>query len=451
MRIGLKIMTLLTLIAVLMAMWIPNIVLNTTTFAKEVSKASSIGGIEVADLKDREIEAAVQAAVTEWSASPVLVTGGGVTSTINPNQFVFDVASSVAEYERMSDKQWYAFWKSDQTVHIPLQVVLNEEVQTQLKAVGVWDVEKTLDAVVGQATYLKGHEVEAFIEDTTALEAERLALVIEEIPENTLGVAELGNMLNDFVIAPGENISLLTILGDNTELANLEGLDFIASMLYHAVLQTDYEVLERHSQNEIPTYLQQGVEASINSALKKDLQFVNYSEQPGKIKVTDEGQSFKVEILSQIKEKDIKIRVDKDRIVSPRIIYRYSDELAIGQEKLVQEGKEGVRVEVYRSISENGVSSEELISSDYYAPINRIVVRSSKQPVTTAAGSGADTSSTNSNDPDLQLDLDGNGLADIPSKPGDSLTNNDDNQPTNDPDIVYGYYDKGGNFVQTSP
>ncbi|KOS69322.1 hypothetical protein AEA09_12630 [Lysinibacillus contaminans] len=451
MRIGLKIMTLLTLIAILMAMSIPNIVLNPTTYAKEVSKASSIGGVEVADLKGKEIEAAVQVAVTEWLATPVKVTGGGVTSTIDPSQFVFDVASSVADYERMTDKSWYAFWESDQTVHIPLHVVLNDEVQAQLQAVGVWDVENTLNSVVGQASYLKGHEVEAAVLDTTSLEAERLALAIEEIPVNTLGVVEVGSILNDFVIAPGENISLLTLLGDNTELANLEGLDFIASMLYNAVLQTDYEILERHAQNEIPSYLQQGTEASINKALEKDLQFVNLTEQPGKVKVTTEGNSIKLEIFSQTKEKEIKIRVEKDRIVDPRIIYRYSDEIAIGQEKTVQEGKEGIRVEVYRSITENGVSSEVLVSRDFYAPINRIVVRSTKQPVTTAGGSESDTSSTNPNDPDLQLDLDGNGLPDTPSKPGESSVNNGDKQQSNDPDIVYGYYDKGGNFVQTSP
>ncbi|MFJ7735058.1 VanW family protein [Lysinibacillus sp. NPDC097287] len=447
----LKIMTLLTIIAILTAMWIPNIVLNSTTFAKEVSKASTIGGVEVADLKVEEIEAAVQAAVTEWLATPVMVTGDGMTSTIDPSQFVFDVASSVAEYERMTDKSWYAFWEGDQTVHIPLKVLLNEEVQAQLQAVGDWDVENTLNSVVGQASYLKEHEVEATVVDTTLLEAERLALAIEEIPVNTLGIVEVGTILNDFVIAPGENISLLTILGENTELANQDGLDFVASMLYNAVLQTDYEILERHAQNEKPSYLQQGTEASINQTLEKDLQFVNLSEQPGKIKVTTEGKSLKVEIFSQTKEKDIKIRVDKDRIVDPRIIYRYSDELAVGQEKTVQEGKEGIRVEVYRSIVENGVSSEVLVSRDYYAPVNRIVVRSTKQHVTATGGSETNPPSTNSKDPDLQLDLDGNGLADTPSEPGETSTNNANKEQSNNPDIVYGYYDKGGNFVQTSP
>ena len=444
-------MTLLALIAILAAMWIPNVELNSTAFAKEVTKASSIGGVEVAGLKEEEIEAAVQAVVTEWLDTPILITGGGMTSTIDPGQIVFDVASSIAEYERMTDKSWYNFWDRDQIVHIPLQVGLSEEAQSQLEAIAVWDVENTLNSVLEQASYLKGHEVEASVIDTTLLEAERLALSIEVIPVHTLGVSEVGNILNDFVIAPGESISLLTILSENTELANQAGLDFIASMLYNAVLQTDYEILERHAQNEIPSYIQQGTEATINQALEKDLQFVNLSEQPGKIKVTTEGKSLKLEIFSQMKEKDIKIRVEKDRIVNPRIIYRYSDELAVGQEKTIQEGKTGIRVEVYRSIVENGASSEVLVSRDYYAPVNRIVVRSSKQPVTTAADSGSDTSSTNSNDTDLQLDLDGNGLADTPSEPGETSKNNVDKEQSNDPDIVYGYYDKGGNFVQTSP
>ena len=108
-----------------------------------------------------------------------------------------------------------------------------------------------------------------------------------------------------------------------------------------------------------------------------------------------------------------------------------------------------MRVEVYRSIVENGISKEELVSRDYYAPINRIVVQSSRQPDV------SDGTSNTSNDADLQVDLDGDGLADSPGQPpstnGNTSSNTTTPVTTNDPEIVYGYYDKGGNFVQTSP
>ncbi len=98
---------------------------------------------------------------------------------------------------------------------------------------------------------------------------------------------------------------------------------------------------------------------------------------------------------------------------------------------------------VYRSIVENGATEEQFISRDYYAPQNRIITRSSKEPATVTAptqNTGVGTS-----DPDLEIDLDGNGLPDVESSTAE------ESKPQDGPEIVYGYYDKGGNFVQTSP
>ena len=237
-------------------------------------------------------------------------------------------------------------------------------------------------------------------------------------------------------------------------------INFVASMLYHVALQTEYEILERHSQGQKPNYLQQGLDAKVNQALEKDLQFINRSDQPNKLKLTVEGDSLKVELLAQKKEKEISVRVSKDKIIQPRVITRYSKDLPIGREEVIQKGQEGVRVEVYRSISENGSTAEELVSRDYYPPVNKIIVKSSRQPVASENSSGTDK--VNPNDPDLQMDLDGDGLPDTQSenkKSGnntaktnkDTSANKNTSTDPNDPEIVYGYYDKGGNFIQTSP
>lgn len=456
----LKNITVFTLVSIVLVVHLPNMVFNTTALAKEETKASSIGGVEIEGLNDQKMEEALQAAVSSWLSKPLAVTGGGVTTKIEPSQFQFDVTSSINEYKRLTKKPWYAFWKSKRTVHIPLQVNLNEEIKVQLQGVGVWDVEKTFDSVMEKASYLKGHEVKATVLDTNLLESERIGLSIEEIPTTTLGVSEVAEVLNDKIIPPDEHFSLLTVLAENTELANVEGLDFVASMLYNTVLQTDFEILERHAQSGIPPYLQAGTEASINLVLEKDLQFINLSALPAKLKMSIDGNSLKVELFSQVKEKDITVRVEKDRIVDPRIIYRYSNELAAGKEKTIQEGTKGLRIEVYRSILEQGISSEVLMSRDYYAPINRIVERSSRQLTTNNNNNNGQTNtpSNTTDDLDLKLDLDGNGLADTPSKPGgtptkpgDSSSTSGNQQASDDPDLVYGYYDKGGNFVQTSP
>ncbi len=446
MKLYLKLGAIIVGLVVLLAIWLPNLIID-RALAK--GDGSTIGGVLVKNLDEDAMEVAIQEAIRVWQDTPITVEGGGVTATVDPKLLVFDVASSMAEYRTLTEKPWFAFWEGKRTVHLPLQVIGDEQLTKQLESMGVWEAETTLNEVIAQASYLNKHSIEATVADTTSMEAERLALSIEQIPTNAKGVLALVNTLNDYIIAPNEPFSLLNFLGEKAEEANNEGVNFVASLIYHTVLQTEFEILERHAQDKKMDYLQQGLDAAVNSVLNKDLQFINYATQPTKLKLMIENDSLKVELLAQTKEKEITVRVSKDKIVQPRIITRYSKDLAMGQEEIIQNGQEGVRVEVYRSIVENGISKEELVSRDYYAPINRIVVQSSRQPDV------SDGTSNTSNDADLQVDLDGDGLADSPVQPpstnGNTSSNTTTPVTTNDPEIVYGYYDKGGNFVQTSP
>lgn len=422
---------------------LPNFIINGTVFANEETKSSTIGGIKVDGIDSINLLSTVEKAILEWQQTEMTIKGNDISKTIDPKQFVFDTSAAIAQYEMLTKKPWYAFWQKEKIVHIPIPVTVNETITQQIDEAGVWDTDKTLQKLILQASYLKEHKVEAVINEDSMQTEERIAFQIAELPANSQGVAKIIPLLNDVNLVPNQSISLLTLLGEQAGVVNDAGLDFVASILYSVILQTDYEILERHSQEINPSYLQQGIEADINAALVKDLQFINRSEQLGKMKASMEGNQLKIEVFAAAKDKDITVRVSKDKIVKPRIIYRYSEDLKAGQERVEQEGKEGSRVEVYRSIVENGATEEQFISRDYYAPQNRIVTRSSQEPVTITTPTqnvGAGTS-----DPDLEVDLDGNGLPDVkPSTP-------EETKEEDGPEIVYGYYDKGGNFVQTSP
>jgi len=443
MKTYIKIISLFLVIVLIVGFFVPSFVLKDTVFAKEDPKSSTIGGMEITDVKTADLATTLQNAISEWQGSEVEIVSDGISKTIDPKQFNFDIATAISQFEMLTKKPWYAFWHKEKVVHIPIPVTVNEAITQQIDEAGVWDTDKTLQKLILQASYLKEHKVEAVINEDSMQTGERIAFQIAELPVNSQGVAKIIPLLNDVNLVPNQSISLLTLLGEQAGVVNDAGLDFVASMLYSVILQTDYEILERHSQEINPSYLQQGIEADINAALAKDLQFINRSEQLGKLKASIEGNQLKIEVFAAAKDKDITVRVSKDKIVKPRIIYRYSEDLKAGQERVEQEGKEGSRVEVYRSIVENGATEEQFISRDYYAPQNRIVTRSSQAPViittpTQNVGAGA-------SDPDLEVDLDGNGLPDVePSKP-------EETKQEDGPEIVYGYYDKGGNFVQTSP
>lgn len=120
-----------------------------------------------------------------------------------------------------------------------------------------------------QAGYLKEHEVEAAINDAVMQTGERIAFQVADLPSTEKGIAKVIPLLNDVTLVPNQATSLLTLLGEQVGAVNDAGLDFIASTLYSVLLQTDYEILERHSQQESPSYLQQGIEADINAAFSE--------------------------------------------------------------------------------------------------------------------------------------------------------------------------------------
>ena len=92
------------------------------------------------------------------------------------------------------------------------------------------------------------------------------------------GISSIAEALNDTTIVNDEQFSFLKTLEDVDGFYSEETANFVASTLYSAILQTDLTILERHSQNAIPTYLQPGIEAKVNNARAQDFNFVNQTE-----------------------------------------------------------------------------------------------------------------------------------------------------------------------------
>ena len=59
-----------------------------------------------------------------------------------------------------------------------------------------------------------------------------------------------------------------------------------------------------------------------------------------------------IELYSFKSDYEISYNVTNKEIVEPRTIYRLTSDLPIGQEKVFEEGKDGLRVQVYKKIKE---------------------------------------------------------------------------------------------------
>ena len=152
MKLHIKLGSIVAVLIILLTLWVPNLMID-RALAK--GDESTIGGISVKDLEDDAIENALREAINTWQETPINVEGANVTISLDPKLFVFGVESTIAEYHSLTDKSWLAFWKQRQVVHIPLHVVVDEQVKKQLEATGVWEVEKTLHTIITEASNLK--------------------------------------------------------------------------------------------------------------------------------------------------------------------------------------------------------------------------------------------------------------------------------------------------------
>ncbi|MEG0473804.1 MAG: VanW family protein, partial [Solibacillus sp.] len=382
------------------------ILLSHKAYAEQMG--STIAGISVEELSKDEIREALQQEITSWTSEQLIVGGGGSAIALNTSLLQFDIDTTMNTYETMTKKPWYAFWQSKRTVNLPLEVMPSEALKNEIGKVAIWDTDKTYERVMLQAAYLKTQEVEAEVTNFEAITQERIALVIEKIPEDAMGVGDLVEVLNEQIVLPNEPFSYLETLGDQVNVANHSAVNFLASMLYSVALQSNSEILERTSQQQQPNYLEPGIEAAVNASRNQDLRFNNQTKNAMQLFVTIDGENLKVEMYAPSKEDKITVRTVRDHEVAPRIVTRYSKDLAIGEQRLIKEGEPGLRVSVYRTSVQTG--EEELISSDYYAPKNRIVQKSSRQleQVEQVTTSGMDISE----DAD-SVDLDGDGLIDF--------------------------------------
>lgn len=408
------------------------------------SKGNTIAGVEVDGLKASEIEQTLQSAISMWQSEPLIVEGGGYLIEIDKSLVEFDLATTISTYETLTEQPWYAFWKDEKEIHIPLQIVNSDLIRLEVEKVAAWDTDVTTSNILGQVSLLKMDPVQAEVGDFSSLQNERLAFEIQTIPVESKGVYDLAIALDETIVAPGDVFSFIETVGNIINSSNTEGTSFVASILYATVLKTNSIIHERYSQSKISEYLEPGIEVLVAASENKDFKFSNNSELPIFIKSSIEANQLKMELYSSANVDQVSVQVVQSDEIKPKSITRYTDELAIGKSKIIEPGKKGLRVFVYRTI--NG--EEQTPIREYYAPENRIILKSSRilqQPSSGTNSSGV--ANDNSNDPDLNVDLDGDGL---PDENDDSNTKPDlDVDELGNPILPEGsYYDKAGNLIQ---
>ena len=200
--------------------------------------------------------------------------------------------------------------------------------------------------------------------------------------------------LNGYILRPGEEFSYNRIMGRSEheyksaaifsagrvvdELAG--GICQISSTLYAAALKTNLEITQRTNHGFVTPYAKPGLDATVYfNAI--DFRFKNNRKYPIKIVATISNGVTRVSFYG-IKTEDVRVDLNPVLLsVTPRPVTERKDpNLAEGQKRVIQNGIDGRRVRVYKTVYINGVKqSTTVVSTDIYRPMAKIVAVGTKK------------------------------------------------------------------------
>ncbi|MGK7377896.1 VanW family protein [Planococcus sp. 1R117A] len=220
------------------------------------------------------------------------------------------------------------------------------------------------------------------------------------------------NALNGIEFAPGSQFSFLDFIS-GMELTNVTDSELtqIASSIYAAVLQTNFSIEERSIGTAAPTAVPLGREAAINRPLGIDFVFTNTNNSTFLLNLSMESDKLTAMISGYPFLYEYETMTSGEEKVEPRLVKQYSAFVTSGV-AVEEEGRDGIGINVLRSIRANG---EELkldpVSTDFYPPVHRIEI----YPLTkTETAPAAGPATPLPGQPGF-IDANGDGVHDVPA------------------------------------
>lgn len=199
------------------------------------------------------------------------------------------------------------------------------------------------------------------------------------------------NKINGTVLLPGEEFSYNKTVGERTVEAGFKeaavfnagkvenglggGICQISSTLYDAVIMANLDVTVRRNHQFVTSYVKAGADATVVWG-SQDFKFKNTRKYPVRITATVSGGVATVQVwgVKEEVEYDITIETKKTATIPYTTQYVQTASLQAGQQKVVQAGNNGQKVEAYKVTRLNGqIISTTLLSKDTYNAMKKIV------------------------------------------------------------------------------
>lgn len=199
------------------------------------------------------------------------------------------------------------------------------------------------------------------------------------------------NKINGTVLLSNEEFSYNKVVGERSEKTGFKmaatysngqvvdgiggGICQISSTLYDAVIMANLNVTERRNHQFVTSYLPAGKDATVVWG-SQDFKFVNTRQHPIRIVATVESGVATLQIWGVREEVEYDISIETEKIATIAYTTQYVQDASLpaGQQKIVQAGSNGRKVEAYKVTKLNGqIVSTTLLSRDTYNAMQRIV------------------------------------------------------------------------------
>ncbi|TWT08343.1 hypothetical protein FQV26_11180, partial [Planococcus sp. CPCC 101016] len=221
----------------------------------------------------------------------------------------------------------------------------------------------------------------AISDDSLSLNREKVADVVFPATFSSQDNSTIIDALDGIQLAPGSRFSFLEYITELplTDISDGE-LTQIASTIYGALLQTNFEVNERSIGSQVPAEIPLGQEAAINRSLGIDFVFTNPNSSSFTLNMSKAGDSLNASISGYPFLYTYAIGITEETDIDPRLIKQYSAFVTSGNQ-VEEKGRSGKRLNVIRTILKGDEAVEvEAVSNDFYPPVHRVEVYPLSQP-----------------------------------------------------------------------
>ncbi|MDK2823161.1 MAG: hypothetical protein PWQ67_1623 [Clostridia bacterium] len=208
-------------------------------------------------------------------------------------------------------------------------------------------------------------------------------------------IRKAAQALDNFMLPPQKEFSFNAIVGPRTKEAGYNeapiilnnrftqglggGVCQVSSTLYNVLLRGNITVTERHPHSLPVHYVPKGMDAAVVYGFK-DLKFINNTKGYILIKTYVGQGSLTIKLFGPKKDdNEVELLSIVEKTILPKTIVKSRPDLLTGQVIVKQHGEEGYIVRVERIIRDKNknVLVHELLTRDYYPPVDKVIFTSS--------------------------------------------------------------------------